>query len=108
MNTQLIECAVQIFSGLIVLIPLIVKLVQYVEKASKEKNWNKLLSLTIDLMQEAEIKFSEGADKKQWVIAMIKASAESINYDIDVEEISKMIDDLCSMTKVVNPPDTHQ
>jgi hypothetical protein len=106
MNTQLIECAVQIFSGLIVLIPLVVKLVQYVEKASKEKNWNKLLALTIDLMQEAEIKFSEGADKKQWVIAMIKASAESINYDIDVEEISKMIDDLCSMTKVVNPPDT--
>lgn len=93
-----------ILSGLAVAIPLVIKLVEYVTKATKEKNWNKLLSMTIKLMEEAETKFTEGADKKQWCIAMIKASADSINYDINIEEIGKMIDDLCSMTKLVNYP----
>lgn len=104
MNTQWLEYALQIVSGLVVLIPLVVKLIEYVQKASKEKNWNKLLELTMNLMKEAEIKFTDGASKKQWVLAMVKASADSINYDIDIEEVGKMIDSLCAMTKVVNPP----
>ena len=104
MNTQWLEYALQIVSGLVVLIPLIVKLIEYVQKASKEKNWNKLLELTMNLMQEAETKFTDGASKKQWVLAMVKASADSINYDIDIEEVGKIIDSLCAMTKVVNPP----
>lgn len=104
MGTQWLEYALQIVSGLVVLIPLVVKLIEYVQKASKEKNWNKLLELTMNLMQEAETKFTDGASKKQWVLAMVKASADSINYDIDIEEVGKMIDSLCAMTKVVNPP----
>lgn len=102
---QYIECALQIMSGLIVLIPLVVKLIEYVQKATKEKNWNKLLDMTIKLMEEAETKFENGADRREWVLAMIKASADSINYDINIDEIGKMIDSLCSMTKVVNPPE---
>lgn len=101
---QYLEYALQIMSGLVVLIPLVVKLIEYVQKATKEKNWNKLLDMTMHLMEEAESKFIEGADKKEWVLAMIKASGDSINYDIDVEEVGKMIDSLCAMTKAVNPP----
>ena len=52
-----INYIVSILSGLAIAIPLIVKLVEYVEKAIKEKNWNKLLDLIINLMQEAEEKF---------------------------------------------------
>ena len=104
MGTQWLEYALQIVSGLVVLIPLVVKLIEYVQKATKEKNWNKLLELTMNLMQEAETKFTDGASKKQWVLAMVKASADTINYDIDMEEVSKMVDSLCAMTKVVNPP----
>ena len=101
---QYLELALQILSGLVVLIPLVVKLIEYVQKATKEKNWNKLLDMTMKLMEEAETKFTEGADKREWVLAMIKASADSINYNIDIEEVGKMIDSLCAMTKVVNPP----
>lgn len=104
MEMQWIEYALQIVSGLVVLVPLVLKLIEYVKKATKEKNWNKLLELTMNLMQEAETKFTDGASKKQWVLAMVKASADTINYDIDMEEVSKMIDSLCAMTKVVNPP----
>ena len=37
------EIAVNILTGLAITIPLVVKLVEYVQKAIKEKNWSKLL-----------------------------------------------------------------
>lgn len=99
-----VELAVSIFAGLAVTIPLVVKLVEYVQKAVKEKNWNALLGMVMDYMEVAEEKFETGAERKEWVLAMVKASADTVNYDIDIAVISKLIDDLCSMTKVVNPP----
>ena len=34
-------------------------------------------------MEIVEKKFNEGADRKEWVLAMIESSADIINYDID-------------------------
>ena len=97
-----IELIVAILSGLVACIPLVVQLVKYCQKAVREKNWNQLLKLVMNLMEEAETKFETGADRKEWVMMMIKASADTINYEIDMDEISKLIDSLCSMTKIVN------
>jgi len=55
-------------------------------------------------METAEEKFDNGADRKEWVLAMVKASADTVDYDINMEEISKLIDDLCKMSKKVNAP----
>lgn len=33
---------------------------------------------------------------------MVKASADSINYDIDTNAIGELIDSLCDMANVVN------
>lgn len=99
-----INYAVSILSGLAVAIPLVIKLVEYVQKSVKEKNWNKLLDLIMRLMSEAEIKFEIGADKKEWVIAMVKAYADTINYDIDIDAVGELIDSLCDMANVVNAP----
>ena len=82
---------VAILTGLATAIPLVVKLVEYVQKAVKEKNWNKLLDLVMSLMEEAEKKFEDGATRKEWVMAMVKSSADSINYDIDMEAVSELI-----------------
>ena len=95
---------ISVLSGLIVTIPLVVKLVEYVKKAIKEKNWNKLLALVMKLMAEAEEKFDNGADRKSWVLGMVAASAELVDYDIDIEQIGKLIDSLCEMSKSVNTP----
>lgn len=103
-----INYAVSILSGLAVAIPLVVKLVEYVKKAVKEKNWNQVFKLVMDLMTEAEKKFETGAEKKEWVLAMIKASADSINYDIDTNAISELIDSLCDMSKAVNAPSANK
>lgn len=42
-------------------------------------------------------------EEKEWVLAMLKASADGINYDIDYDAIADMIDSLCDMSKVINP-----
>ena len=95
----------EIMSGLVVLIPLVVKLVEYVKAATKEKNWNELMRLTIEYMKTAEEKFSDGATRKEWVLAMIRTSAASINYDLDdaaLAKISDLIDSICDASKVIN------
>ena len=99
-----VEIIVSILSGLAVTIPLIVKLVQFAQLVIKEKNWQKLLELVTYFMQEAEQKFSSGAEKKDYVMLAIKASADTVNYDIDMEVVSALIDNLCAMSKVVNAP----
>lgn len=99
---QWLQLIVSIVAGLITAIPLAIKLVEYVKKAMKEKNWSKVLDMVIKYMTTAEEKFDNGADRKEWVLAMVKASSDSVNYDIDMNTISKLIDDLCSMSKVVN------
>lgn len=101
---QWYEIIISILSGLIAVIPLVVKLVEYVKKATKEKNWNDLLKLVTNLMEQAEGKFNNGDERKEWVLMMVKASADTINYDIDLNQVAGMIDSLCAMTKVVNAP----
>ena len=83
-------------------IPLVLKLIQYVQKAVKEKNWTALLNLVLELMEEAEEKFADGETRKEWVLAMVQVSEEYLNYEIDVEELSDLIEELCDMSKIVN------
>ena len=99
------EIIISVLTGLSVTIPLVIKLVEYVQKAVKEKNWNALLRLVMNLMAEAENKFEHGADKKSWVLSMVEASAKTINYDVDLEQVGELIDSLCDMSKMVNPPE---
>ena len=102
MNKEIIELIIAILSGLAAAIPLVVKLVEYVQKATREKNWSKVLDLVMDLMAVAETKFTTGAERKEWVLMSVKAMSDTIDYDINMDEISKLIDALCDMSKVVN------
>ena len=102
---EIVSLIVAVLSGLAACIPLAVKLVQYVQKAAEEKNWGQLLGLLVDLMEEAEQKFSEGATRKEWVMAMVQTSAEYIAYPIDTQALSDLIDSLISMTKTINAPE---
>lgn len=99
-----IDFILRIVSGLAIILPLVIKLVEYVQLSVKEKNWTKLLALVTGFMQEAEKKFATGAEKKDYVMLAIKASADTVNYDIDMDVVSKLIDELCAMSKVVNAP----
>ncbi len=105
MELDWVSIIVQLLAGIATAIPLVFQLVKYVQKAIKEKNWNDLLKLVMNLVAAAEQKFDNGAERKEWVLAMVKASSDTINYDINMDEISALIDSLCDMAKVVNVQD---
>ena len=91
-----------IISGLVAAIPLVIKLVDLAQKAHKEKNWKAVVQLVLVLMKEAEQNYTVGADKKQYVISSIKAMEKSLQYDIDEEAISELIDAVADATKKIN------
>lgn len=100
-----VKIVVDVLAGLAVVIPLVVKLVESVQSATKEKNWNALLKMTIEYMKTAESKFEDGATRKEWVMAMVQTSAVTINYELDdvaMAKISDLIDSICDAADIIN------
>lgn len=63
------------------------------------------MGLLIELMEQAETMFDEGATRKEWVMAMAQTSAEYIAYPLDTAALSNLIDELVAMTKNINTPE---
>lgn len=82
--------------------PLVIALVKYVRQSIQEKNWNNLVKLVLELIFTAEEKFETGAERKEWVISMVRVAENQINFDIDEEMLGNLIDDLVDLTKKVN------
>ena len=99
---QIVSIIVAILTGLAACIPLAAKLVTFAKQAAQEKNWGAYLGLAVKLIQQAEQKFNDGATRKEWVMAMVQASAEYINYPVDSDALSNLIDALVGMSKNVN------
>ena len=97
-----IQAIISVLSGIAVLIPMIIKLVDFSKQVIKEKNWSQMLRLVMNLMAEAEELYETGAERKEWVLKELRAMADSLNYDIDWEVLSQMIDALCDMAHEVN------
>ena len=100
-----IQIVISILSGIAVAIPLIIKLVNVVKDSVKEKNWNLLMKMTMDYMTEAEKNIASGAERKEWVMSMVIASAANINYpmtDEDIQKIEDLIDAICDASKILN------
>lgn len=102
MDINWIELIIKTLPGLAASIVLVFKLIQYIQKYTREKNWPEMLDFLMNLMKTAEDKFENGADRKQWVMAMMKAAADQLNYDLNMDVISEMIDSMCDMANVVN------
>ena len=97
-----IELIIAILSGLTVCIPLVVQLVKYVKAAIQEKNWSKVMKLVLNLMTEAEKNYATGAERKQYVISSIESIKDTLNYQVDMDQISKMIDAIVLASKTIN------
>jgi hypothetical protein len=97
-----LQLVVSILSGLITCIPLVIELIKYIEKAMKEKNWTSLMQMTLQLMSEAEGNFQTGEEKKAYVMNTLGALQRTLNYDIDEQAVSDMIDSICLASKKIN------
>ena len=99
---DILNLVIEVLTGLVIVIPLVVELIKYVKRSALEKNWANLIRLVMSLIAAAEEKFDNGADRKQWVVAMVQASANTINYPITEKELGDLIDNLVELTKKVN------
>lgn len=91
-----------ILVGIAVLIPLVVALVKYVTKAAQDKNWNIIVKMVLDLMVQAEKDYSTGAEKKEFVMNQLRVMATTVDFEIDWDKVSDLIDALCDMAHEVN------
>ena len=89
-------------TGIVAIIVLVISLVKYVKQAIKERNWPEVVKMVSGYMEQAEGMFENGADRKQWVMAMVQVSADNVKYNINMTEIGQLIDNLCAMSKIVN------
>ena len=96
------EIIVAILTGIAACIPLVIKLVQVIKDSVKAKNWTPLLQLVLKLMTEAEDNYASGAEKKKYVMDSIEALKSSLNYDVDMNAVSEMIDAIIRTTKRIN------
>ena len=97
-----VNVVISVLTGVVTCIPLVIKLVQVVKESVKSKNWTALVQLVLKLMAEAEETNSTGEDKKNYVIKGIEAMKDTLNYDVDMEAVSAMIDSIITASKRIN------
>ena len=97
-----LEVIAGILVGLVVLIPFGVKIFDWFKKIIIEKKWSELIIVVIKLIAEAEMAYSDGVSRKQYVMQMAESTAAAIGYDVNMDEISKFIDNVVAMAKLVN------
>lgn len=97
-----IDLIISILSGLVVCIPLVVQLVKYVRAAILEKNWSKVMQLVLNLMTEAEKNYATGAERKEYVMDSIESIKDVLDYEVDMNAISDMIDSIVAASKTIN------
>ena len=91
-----------ILSGLVAAIPLVIKLVEISQKFIKEKNWTMVMQIVLKLMAEAEDNYGTGAERKEYVLDSIRALQGTLNYEVDLDAISAMIDSIAKASKQIN------
>ena len=91
-----------ILVGLAAIIPLVIALIKYVQKATEDKNWNIIVKMVLDLMVQAEHDYATGTERKEFVMNQMKVMAASVDFEVDWNKVSDLIDALCDMAHEVN------
>jgi hypothetical protein len=99
---EILNIVLPIITGLCACIPLVIQLVKYIKLSITEKNFGNIMNLVLELIPEAEEKFATGAERKAYVMTNIASLCVILNYEVDLDKISEMIDAIVSTTKLVN------
>ena len=99
---KFVEYLPAILVGLAAIIPLITALVKYVTRVAEDKNWNIIVKMVLDLMVQAEHDYSSGIERKEFVMNQMKVLAATVDFKVDWDKVSDLIDALCEMAHEVN------
>lgn len=97
-----VNLIVSVLAGIATCIPLVVQLIKYIQAAYKEKNWSKVMQLVLNLMTEAERNYATGAERKEYVMDSIEQIKDVLDYEVDMEVVSQMIDSITLASKTIN------
>ena len=100
-----IEILISVLAGVATCIPLVIKLTMVIRESVEKGNWNKIVKLVIDQMVEAEKNYTDGAEKKAWVLNQIRVLAQSLEYnytEVEEQKVSELIDAICEGAKIIN------
>lgn len=100
--TDILNLVLAIITGLSAAIPLVIQLVKYIKLAIKEKNFSRIMTIVLALMSEAEENYATGAERKEYVMDSITKLSNSLDYDVDLDAISAMIDAIVEASKKIN------
>ena len=99
---ETLNLILRIVAAVVPMIPLVIALINFVKKSIQEKNWKQMVNRALKLIVEAETLFVTGAEKKDYVMKLVKAAADEINYNVDEKALSELIDSIIGVTKAVN------
>lgn len=101
---EIIQLIASILAGMAVCLPLVIKLIEYVKEAAKNKDYTKILRLVTKFCEEAELLFATGEERKKWVMNRVRDVAEIADYKIDMDVVAQFIDDIVAASKLINVP----
>lgn len=99
---DILNLILAIIAGLSTCIPLMIQLVKYIKAAIQGKNFGNIMKIVLDLMPEAEEKFTTGAERKEYVMNNIQSLSTTLDYEVDMDKVSEMIDIIIEATKKIN------
>ena len=100
--TDILSLILAIITGLSTAIPLAIQLVKYINLAIKERNFGKIMKIALELMAEAEENYATGAERKEYVMDSIRKLSDSLDYAVDFDAVSDMIDAIIESSKKIN------
>lgn len=102
MENDIVRIVLDVLAGLAILIPVAYGIFNGIKKLFKDKDYKKLLANALELIVTAEQKYESGADKKKFVLDMLKEVATKAKIKYDEESLSSTIDDIIALSKKIN------
>jgi hypothetical protein len=99
---EVLSLIIAILTGISTCIPLVIQLIKYIKMSIAEKNFGNIMQIVIDLMPEAEEKFSTGEARKQYVMSNVESLSNKLGYEVDLDKVSAMIDAIVAASKKIN------
>ena len=99
---EYIDLIIAICGAISVIVPLAVKYYNAIKSLIKEKNYIKILDILRDAAAEAEKLYENGAEKREYVLNIVKVSCDNLKVEYDEKRFDEELTKLIVATKEIN------
>ena len=99
---EYIDLIIAICGAISVIVPLAIKYYNAIKALIKEKNYVKILDIMRGAATEAEKLYESGAERREYVLNIIKVSCDNLKVDYDEKRFDEELTKLIDATKEIN------